>query len=146
MEKNIVYEVKSLENAISRYIFSHNEDKIYLQPPSPMQIMIIDYLLAHQNDKVYQKDLELVFKVRRSSLSGVLKTLQKRGFIRKNVSDIDSRTNRIVLTKKAMTKEEDVSSFLKEIENELIKDIDKEKLDIFFEVLKDMKNNIDLLQ
>lgn len=146
MEKNIVYEVKSLENAISRYIFSHNEDKIYLQPPSPMQIMIIDYLLAHQNDKVYQKDLELVFKVRRSSLSGVLKTLQKRGFIRKNVSDIDSRTNRIVLTKKAMTKEKDVSSFLKEIENELIKDIDKEKLDIFFEVLKDMKNNIDLLQ
>ena len=57
------------------------------------------------NDKigqnVYQKDIEAEFKIRRSSVSSVLDTMEKNGYIMRQSVLSDARLKKIVLTEKA---------------------------------------------
>ncbi|MBR4036060.1 MAG: winged helix-turn-helix transcriptional regulator [Oscillospiraceae bacterium] len=50
---------------------------------------------------VYQKDIEAEFKIRRSSVSSVLDTMEKNGFIRRVSVLSDARLKKLVLTDKA---------------------------------------------
>lgn len=54
-----------------------------------------------QNKDVYQKDIEAEFKIRRSSVSSVLDTMEKNGFIRRVSVLSDARLKKLVLTDKA---------------------------------------------
>ena len=60
--------------------------------------------VAHSDEMgraVYQKDIEAAFKIRRSSVSNVLDTMEKNGYIRRLQSQTDTRLKKIVLTDKA---------------------------------------------
>lgn len=143
MKKDTIYEIKSLENAISRYIFSNVKEDRKLPPPSPMQVRIMEYLIENQGKDIYQRDLEDVFKVRRASISGVLQTMEKRGLVKKVISKEDGRANKIILTQMAIKKQKEVSIAFMELEKKLTKNIDKEKMELFHEIIKQMKNNIE---
>ena len=54
-----------------------------------------------QGKDVYQKDIEAEFKIRRSSVSSVLDTMEKNGFIRRVSVLSDARLKKLVLTDKA---------------------------------------------
>ncbi len=144
MNDDILYEIKSLENAISRYVFSNmkEEDKKF-HPLSAMQVGIIEYLIKNQNKDIYQRDLEAIFKVRRSSISGVLQTMEKKGFIKKEVSKEDARKNKIILTDLVIEKQKEVLDNFKELEKKLTYNLDENDLEIFHKVINQMKKNIE---
>lgn len=54
-----------------------------------------------QGNDVYQKDIEAEFKIRRSSVSSVLDTMEKNGFILRQSVASDARLKKLVLTDKA---------------------------------------------
>jgi len=54
-----------------------------------------------ENRDIYQKDIETEFKIRRSSVTSVLNTLEKNGFIQRCSVENDGRLKKIVLTAKA---------------------------------------------
>ena len=54
-----------------------------------------------QGKDVYQKDVEAEFKIRRSSVSSVLDTMEKNGYIMRQSVLSDARLKKIVLTEKA---------------------------------------------
>ena len=143
MKKNVIYEVKSLENAISRYIFSNAKESKHISPPSPMQGMIMRYLIENQNKEVYQRELEDVFKVRKASISGVLQTMEKRNIIKKVPSKKDGRTNKIILTDTAVRKNEEMAKTFVDLENKLTKNISEEDLKTFYKVMHQMRTNIE---
>lgn len=143
MKKDIIYEVKSLENAISRYFFYNLKTDNSFPPPSPIQVGILRYLIENKGKDIYQKDLENIFKVRRASISGVLQTLEKRGLIEKVISEKDGRTNKIIFTEKAIKRQEEANEYLSTLQAKLTKNIPNEKLDVFYEVIEQMINNIE---
>ena len=68
-----------------------------------LQARILGFV--EQNDKlgndVYQKDIEAEFKIRRSSVSSVLDTMEKNGFIFRVSVASDARLKKLVLTEKS---------------------------------------------
>lgn len=143
MRKDIIYEIKSLENSIVRYVFSNIKETDGMPPPSQMQVKITEYLIENQGKDIYQKDLEDILKVRRASVSGVLQTMEKRGFIKKVTSKEDARANKIVLSEKAIEKQKEMDEKFNILEEKLTKNIDKENLELFRKIIQQMKNNIE---
>lgn len=138
----VLYQIKSLEKAITRILMNESACKEINSPLTMTQIQIVDYLL--DNDEVYQKDIEHVLNLRRATVSGVLKNMEKNKLIERVVSSSDLRTKKIVLNEN--TKKIFMSKIkkLKDLENIVIKDITKEELITFNEIICKMKNNINL--
>lgn len=63
---------------------------------------ILGYLIDHKNQKIYQKDLEKVFNVRRSSMSEILTTMENNKLIERIPSNDDARLKEIKILEKGM--------------------------------------------
>lgn len=140
---HILFEIKNLQNVIARNIFNDVPLNKFKTPPSMIQVEVIFHLLQNKEREVYQKDLETIFKLRRSTISGVLKTLEKRGVIKRIDSKTDARVKRIIITKEAEDLYVKGLEWMEKIEKKATKGIEKEKLEIFLKVLEQMKNNIE---
>lgn len=139
--ESVGYELKMLENLIERHIMceSKKEGDCSL---SFMQVKILGYLYRHKDDQIYQKDIEKQFKIRRSTASGILQTMEKNNLILRSGSDEDARSKKIVLTEKSLLKGEEMKSRMIAFESMLRKDIDESDIEIFFKVISKVKNNI----
>lgn len=144
-ECKVLYQIKSLEKVILRNLFNCDniEKNIKKFKITPTQMQIIEYIIKNNQKDIYQKDLEDVLLLRRATVSGVLKTMEKNNLIERVIDMKDSRVKKVVL--KNSTKE----LFLKKIqevetlEKIAIKDISKDDLDNFIKVIKKIKENIE---
>ena len=84
----------------------------------------------------------LFFNIRRSTVSGVIKTMEKNNIIiRENVKD-DNKSKEIKLTNEVYLRANDLVRKLRELDLELLKDINKEDLEVFMRVLKNIQDNL----
>ena len=69
---------------------------------TPVQMDALVFVLrrTRQGEKVCQKDIEKHVNLRASSVSTLLTTLEKKGYLVRNVADGDARTKYITLTEK----------------------------------------------
>ena len=139
-DKSISLEIKKTDNLILRKIISMNKGVTELQI-SPSQIIFLKYLVEHKKDKMFQKDIEKNSPFRKSTISGIIQTMEKNGLIiRKNSSD--SRCKEIVLTQKAIELNKIFTKKKNQLDTLATKNIDKDKLEIFYEVTKQIQDNL----
>lgn len=97
-----------------------------------MSGLILKYLADHLGENVFLKDLEAEFTIRKSSLTEMLNSLERKGYIRKSSIDDDGRFKNIIITEKgleiderfkavAISFEEELSNILTEEESAAIK-------------------------
>ena len=96
--EQIGFVVKSLNNLIQRQVESGGEE---IRDLTMMQRWIIRYLAERQDKDVYQKDIERAFTIRRSTATGILKLMEKKGWILREAAEGDQRCKKITLTQKA---------------------------------------------
>ncbi len=145
--KNILYQIKSLEKMIIRNLII--EERIdegeleHLQRSTPTQMQIIEYILEHEKDgAVHQKDLEHILNLRRATVSGVLQTMERNQLIKRVTNSEDTRTKKIILNEKAKEMFSKHKKKIDELEKVVIKGISKQELETFSRVLEIMKQNI----
>lgn len=68
--------------------------------PVQLHALVFVHVQTKENKRVCQKDIEKHVNLRASSVSALLSTLEKNGFIRRNVADGDARTKYVTLTEK----------------------------------------------
>ncbi len=140
MEKaKILYKLKSLEKAIIRAIIKE-VDVSNVSCLTPTQMQIIGYIIEKKD--VYQKDLEDVLNLRRATVSGVLQTMEKNNLIRREISNNDGRSRKILLnnnTKNIYLKNRERLDI---VENIIKRDIGNNDLMIFSNVIEKMNNNL----
>ena len=90
----------------------------------------LHFILAQTGD-VFQKDLEEEFSLRPPTATELLKQMEKNGLVRRESLDSDRRMKKIILTEKALEYQEQVKDGLMELEEDLVKGIPEEKLEIF---------------
>ena len=96
---DVLYQIKTLENLIFRNFIL---DKPSLKTiPTPTQVQIMEYILTHQDEEIYQRDLESILNLRRATVSGVLKTMEKHELIERVTANEDARTKKIILNPQA---------------------------------------------
>lgn len=138
---SIGHELAYTNNLIARRIARGGNNK-YAMNISPIQVRIVKYLVKQNNKAILQKDMEYLFNIRRSTVSGVIKTMEKNNIIiRENVKD-DNKSKEIKLTDDVYKRANDLVKELKELDLELLKDVNKEDLEVFMRVLKNIQDNL----
>ena len=100
-DRSLGFEIKLLNNMILRRIIKDSKECCECAI-SPIQIKAVNYLIEHKKETIYQRDIEKSLMVRRSTVSGILKTMEKNGFIKRIDSKEDARLKEIVICKKAL--------------------------------------------
>ncbi|KOS60212.1 hypothetical protein AN161_24230 [Lysinibacillus sp. FJAT-14222] len=103
----------------------------------------ISYLCKNQDKDVFQKDFEREFSIRKSTASRILKAMENNGLITRQSVPYDSRLKKIVLTEDALKIHDGIMTRRAILEQKLLSGIPEEKLDVFFEVMDAMKENIE---
>ena len=141
-DKNIFNSIKELEKGIVRKIMSETSHNEMYSKPSIAQMQIIKYILKNDGKIIYQRDLEEVFNLRRATISGILKTMEKNNVIIRVCDPNDARGKIVILSDDAKKFFKEKETLFKKIETVLKKDISKEELEIFYKVILKMRDNI----
>lgn len=141
--KKSVYEIINLNNILKRHLLNIGKCEIPKSPPSPIQIKIMHYLIENNDRDIYQRDLEKILNLRRSTISGILKTMEKHNIIIRSDSKIDSRSKKIELSSRTKEIYEKSKKVFDSVDFLLCKNISSNDLNIFFNVISKMKENLE---
>ena len=106
------------------------------------------YYLANCEEKLGFEDeaaqkYQKVLNLRRATISGILGTMEKNGFIERTIDKNDTRIKKITLSPKAKSIYLKGMHYLKSLDEVLIKDISKDDLKTFNKVIEKMHNNLE---
>lgn len=137
MNKYVLREIKGLGLAVRDY--SNHSIFSSINTSNITQMYIMFYLFTNLGREVNQKELEMFTNLRRATVSGVLDTMEKNGLIVRLPDGNDGRKKIIKLTNKC---DDGVILAMREFDAILTKDISKDKLNVFFDVIDMMKENL----
>ncbi|WP_279160966.1 MarR family winged helix-turn-helix transcriptional regulator [Thomasclavelia cocleata] len=140
-EKRIGIEIRVLANLIGRCLneVGFNDEQNSLTGP---QGLVLGYLYDHQDYDIFQKDIEATFNVRRSSATGLLKSLETNGFIERVSVVYDARLKKIILTEKAYEFKESLEKCIQKMEAILVKDLEPQEIEDLIRIMNKIKNNL----
>ncbi len=90
-------QMMSIMNQLHRLALNTPPDT-YAPGMTMPQLCAIGCLTFLEGHDVFQRDLETIFKLRRSTLSSVISTLEKRGYLSRVPVPQDARLKKLVLT------------------------------------------------
>lgn len=134
----ILFKLKDLDKIIVRSLL--DQEKLELLP-SPTQMQIIEYII-NSDEEVLQCDLEKAIKLRRATISGVLKTMEKKNLITRVISSKDARVKKIILSDKTKKMYLESKSKLEALEELITSNISDNEINIFLEVMNKMQENL----
>lgn len=134
----ILFKLKDLDKMIVRSLL--DQEKLELLP-SPTQMQIIEYII-NSDEEVLQCDLEKAIKLRRATISGVLKTMEKKNLITRVISSKDARVKKIILSDKTKKMYLESKAKLEALEELITSNISDNEINIFLEVMNRMQENL----
>ncbi|MBO4746548.1 MAG: MarR family transcriptional regulator [Clostridiales bacterium] len=110
-----------------------------------VQAHVMGYLnMQHElGNTVYQKDIEQVFHIQRSTATGILKLLEQRGSIRRVSEEKDARLKRIEVTEKALQVKKRVDSTIEGVEKKLVSGLTEDEIKTYIELTEKMRGNLE---
>ena len=109
-----------------------------------VQSRVIFYILSHyQEQPVFQRDIEGVFGLSRSTATGILQLLEKNGIIRRESVSNDARLKSLVPTQRAVELDARVCQCLRETDRQLTRGISSGQIQLFKETAVQMLSNLD---
>lgn len=108
-----------------------------------MQKHVLKFILLETLHRdLYQKDIEEEFQVRKSTVTGILKLMEKNGFIFRECAPQDGRLKRIIPTRKAEALRSDILKNIQKTEKKLVEGISEENVEICKAVMCQMFSNL----
>ena len=103
---------------------------------TPSQFKIIKFLFWQGDTHIRQVDIEKHFSMTNPTVTGLLKNLEEKGWIRREVNPEDSRSKIICLTDAALTRKEELYTYGEQIEEALIHDLTEKERETLEKLLK----------
>ena len=141
MKRKVAFEIKKLDNLIDRKI-CQNIKKEKVINISHVQARVLRYLFVNKDKIIYQSDIEKEMDLRRSTISGILKTMEKNGLIKREDSKNDTRKKEVSLTDLSTQKHKEMKEKINKFEKEMLKGISLEEVKVFFRVIDKLLNNL----
>ena len=109
---------------------------------TPMQKHVLTFILFETMERdLYQRDIEEEFRIRRSTASGILKLMEKNGYIYRESAKQDARLKQIIPTEKAEKIRPAILKSIEEGEAKMLRGIPKEDVELCKQVLWQMYEN-----
>lgn len=142
--KAVSLEIKNLAN-ILKYKFDervHNNTIQECNGLTVVQSHVIGFIYFHENHEAYQSELEKVFCRKRSTISGILQSMEKNKLITRYYSQSDARTKIVKLTDKAISLQEKISKVIDEYNQEIESCLTSQEVETLLNLLEKIKNNV----
>ncbi|AKN30921.1 MarR family transcriptional regulator [Clostridium carboxidivorans P7] len=108
-----------------------------------IQSMVLGFVYhKSQNRDVFQKDIEEVFDIRRSSVTSVLQLMEKNGYVERVSVSEDARLKKIILTKKGLEIQKKVHESIIKIEKYLRDELSDDEMYILIHLLDRLSKKI----
>ena len=140
-DKHIGIVVRCLNNKIGRAVASINARE-FGDNTTHVQSWVIRYLYENSDKDVFQKDLEVRFSVRRSTMTSILQLMEKNGLITKAEVESDKRLKKLLLTPLAIEKQERMKKCIDDLEMTLRRNVSDEELAVFVSVAEKIEANL----
>ena len=143
MEKHSVgFQLRTLGVLLKRKIDSSEAMKKF-ENVTGMQRWVIKFIAEHQDRDVFQKDVEELLSIRRSTATKLLQLMEKNALIAREAVDYDARLKRIKLTPRALELHDVIMRENKQLEVQIQAGITEQELEQFFTIIQKMKRNIE---
>lgn len=131
--------INTISHQLKRNTCSHEEE----DDLTNIQRHILHYILFQSlKGDVYQKDVEREFQIRRSTVTGIVQLLEKKGFITRESVEWDARLKKVVPTQKAEEVRQHIIVNIEQTEKMLKRGISEEELEVCLDVLERMSENL----
>lgn len=133
--------IHELDNILYRNMLAIGKKYDYDQL-TVMNGWILRYLSMSEGKEVFQKDIENEFGITRSTVTGIIKLMEQKGFITRVSVPRDARLKQLVLTDMGRKYEEQMGSQMRQNNLHLQKNITKEEMEVFLRVIDKIKQNV----
>lgn len=138
--KNLGLEIRILSNLIYNRL---NQATMEAENLTIHQWWILKYLTDNMDKEIYQKDIEQLFSIKRSTANQMLRTIETRGYICRTVSSEDARRNILSVTEDGIAAYEHLAQNLYQFLLQFYGDIPQSELEQFQKTLKKLCHNIE---
>ena len=107
-----------------------------------MQFAIVSFIAKESTERdVFQKDLEQKFDIRKSTVTGILNTMERDGLLLRETVPYDARLRKMILTDKALQAKKNSEQVIDTVENQLSKGLTEEEIATFLSLLEKISKN-----
>lgn len=104
---------------------------------------VIDFITYNNDRDVFQKDLEMEFDLKRSSVSLMLNNMEKHNLIKRVPVAEDARLKKIILTEKAIELSKKIAYAIDSVEGILAENLNQDEINTFLNLLNKIRTNIE---
>lgn len=119
----------------------HREKALSMGLTSP-QLFALNYLLKHQDQEICQRDIEHNFDLSHATVSGLISRLVNKGFVECEISAVDKRYKRIIITEKAKQCDTEMRLYIQNYEDQLTKGFSEDEKKLLRNFLLRMLENM----
>ena len=131
-----------MSHAFARTFFETAREK-GVKEPSFIHCRILDFVAGRREQAVFQRDLEETFHITRSSVTGLVQLMEKKGYITRQSVPHDARLKQILLTPLGESVRQQSAEALDLVEQRASQGLTPQELDTFrFLCTKIQKNLI----
>lgn len=141
MQTHIGWQVKTLNNMITRKIIAYSAES-EIDEVTVMHGWILGYLYDNRDREIFQKDIEKEFEINKSTVTCIIKLMEKKGYIERLSVEYDGRLKRIRLTDKGEKSHVEALKSISRVEEILRRDIPDDELKKFFHTISKLKLNL----
>lgn len=134
-------QMMSIMNQLHRLALNTPPDT-YAPGMTMPQLSTIGCLAFLEGQDVFQRDLETIFKLRRSTLSSVISTLEKKGYLCRVPVPEDARLKKLVLTDAGRSIGAHVYEIFTHLNDLMIAGLTPEELTVFGSILDKIAGNL----
>lgn len=140
--RHIGGEIKQVSNLIKRRL-DEKMARAGVESLTGMQGWIIGYLAARPEQDVFQRDVEQEFEIRRSTATGILQLMERKGLLRREPVAQDARLKKLVLTPQALAMHQQVMKQIHDFELTLYQGLTAQDVANFFDIMDKLKRNLE---
>ncbi len=134
-------EVKILTHAFRRK-FSEALRQSGAEDLSAMQGHVIGYLYYCRDRDVFQRDIEESFNITRSSVTGIVKLMEEKGYITRQSVQGDARLKKLTLTQKGLEHHQRAMAAIDTVEAAAVQDFTQEEIELFRSLCARIRTNL----
>ena len=100
------------------------------------------YLYENREKDIFQKDIEKQFGFCRSSITNIIQTMEKKGYLKREAVKQDARLKKVLLTEKGIKEHQKMAALIDQLNEKTLKGITDEEMESFFHVIDKIEANL----
>ena len=140
-EQDVGAQIKRMSHAFAHTFFETARKK-GVKEPSFIHCRILDFIACRQEQAVFQRDIEEAFHITRSSVTGLVQLMEKKGYITRQSVPHDARLKQLLLTPLGESVRKQSAEALHLVEQRASQGLSPEELETFRGLCAKIQKNL----